>query len=208
MYLTKKEPLLCWEKVFGNTNPVEIEIGSGKGRFIVRRALENPRINLIGIERALKFYRILKQNVSRASLDNVRLVRCDAHIFLGFFVPPNSVSACHIYFPDPWPKTRHHKRRLVTPDFMDILHRCLSEGATVYFATDVKDYFDRIVQVVEHCDGWHKHDSISLTPGDTDPEQAPTSYERKYLIQGRQIFKTAYQKQRNGEDTAAAPKNP
>lgn len=194
MLLSEKGNRLCRENIFGNSNPVEIEIGSGRGRFLIRRAVQNPLINLIGIERALKFYRILKEKVGNLSLKNVRVVHSEAEIFIRLFIPPQSVSVFHVYFPDPWPKTRHRKRRIVKRDFMDMLHNHLVDEGLVCFATDYKDYFDWIVRVVGSCEGWEKVYCKSLNPEDADPEEAPTSYERKYIMQGRQIYKAAYKK--------------
>ncbi|MCX8042894.1 MAG: tRNA (guanosine(46)-N7)-methyltransferase TrmB [Desulfobacterota bacterium] len=183
---------LCWEHVFGNRYPVEIEIGSGKGKFIIRSAHAHPDKNFLGIERAGKFYRILKERALRAGISNIRIVRCDAAYFLRKYIPAASVHAYHIYFPDPWPKKRHHKRRLVTQEFIALLSETLMPGGHLFFATDFREYFEIITMHARACPTIQEILCTTILPGTVDPEQAPTNYERKYLMQGREIYKAAY----------------
>ena len=93
-----------WAELFGNMNPVEIEIGCGKGRFIINSAMKYPDINYVGIERALRYFRFMKERSAKRNLTNIRVLQDDAGYFIERFVPDHSVTACHIYFPDPWPK--------------------------------------------------------------------------------------------------------
>ncbi|MDP6054584.1 MAG: tRNA (guanosine(46)-N7)-methyltransferase TrmB, partial [Candidatus Latescibacteria bacterium] len=117
-----------WAELFGNMNPVEIEIGCGKGRFIINSAMKYPDINYVGIERALRYFRFMKERSAKRNLTNIRVLQDDAGYFIERFVPDHSVTACHIYFPDPWPKKRHRKRRLFKQDFLRHIERTLISG--------------------------------------------------------------------------------
>jgi len=185
---------LAWSVLFGNPNPVEIELGCGKGRFIIQSARQNPGVNYFGIERSAKFFRVLKLRASAAGLANIRLLRWEAAYFLGKYVPPASVQACHIYFPDPWPKKRHRKRRLVDQGFVACVATCLRPGGSLLLATDFDDYFEQMVASARACPELQELHIRSITPAEADPEQAATNYERKYLLQGRTIYKAAYSK--------------
>jgi len=183
-----------WHQIFGNKKPVEIEIGSGKGRFIIQRSIAYPDRNYLGIERAQKYFRILKQRVVQSSALNVRLIRTDAAHFIRTYVPLCSVSAYHIYFPDPWPKKRHHKRRLITPEFLAILAATLVPGGSIFFATDFKEYFDLMISHARSCASLQETLCTTVSPSTVNPEYATTHYERKYLLHSRDIFKAAYEK--------------
>ncbi len=189
------ENRLVWQDVFGNRNPVEIEIGCGKGRFLLRSAAEHPGRNYLGIEKASRFFRITHKRAVSAGLSNIRLYRGEADLFIRTCVPAASVSAFHILFPDPWPKKRHRKRRLVTTDFMRLLHGCLETGGSVRVATDFHDYFLQMLDAGRRTDGFAGLYCRTETPDSADPEKADTNYERKYLLQGLTIFKAAFKKQ-------------
>jgi len=186
--------LTSWSALFGNSNPVELELGCGKGRFIIQSARQNPAVNYLGIERSAKFFRILRQRSSAAGLANIRLLRWEAAYFLGKYVPSASVQACHIYFPDPWPKKRHHKRRLINQGFIACVAASLQPGGSLLLATDFADYFEQMLASARACSGLQEVYHKIIAPAEADPEQAATNYERKYLLQGRTIYKAAYSK--------------
>src|SRR5512137_837050 len=125
---------LDFVRIFGRTGPVHMEIGSGKGTFLVAQARAQPDVNFLGIEWARKFYRHAVDRIGRWGLGNVRIIRTDAATFLREFVPPESVDCFHIYFPDPWPKKRHHKRRLLQALNMEVLIRRLKPGGELRIA--------------------------------------------------------------------------
>lgn len=183
---------LDWAALFGTDAPVEIEIGSGKGRFLIRSAGGHPERNYLGIERSLKFFRLLKQRVQQAELGNVRVLRAEADHFLRTYVPRASVSALYVLFPDPWPKKRHRKRRLVNDAFMALVAEVLVPGGTITLATDFDDYFEQMLAVGRACAGMDEKLVRTIRSGDVDPEQAPTSYARKYLIEGRPLYQVVY----------------
>jgi len=111
------EEAFDWNQLFSNSHPVEIEIGCGRGMFIIKSALENPEINFLGIEKSARFFRMFKERVVKSGAHNIRIMRTEAAYLMKKFVPANSVKAVHVYFPDPWPKKRHRKRRLVNGSF-------------------------------------------------------------------------------------------
>ncbi|MCX5895462.1 MAG: tRNA (guanosine(46)-N7)-methyltransferase TrmB [Proteobacteria bacterium] len=183
-----------WKAIFGNTNPVEIEIGCGRGMFIIKSALENPEVNYLGIEKSLSFFRMLKEQVKKSTAENIRLIRGEAFYLFKKFVPQHSVRTLHIYFPDPWPKKRHHKRRLVNAAFFEAAVNALMPQGCIFIATDFQDYFAGILQAARACQGLEELSCQEISPQNSNPETARTSYERKYLIQGRTICKASYRK--------------
>jgi tRNA (guanine-N7-)-methyltransferase len=192
--LSQFEDKLDWSTLFGNSNPIEIELGCGKGRFIIRSAQENPGINYLGVEKSGKYSRVLKQRVLKSGVQNIRLLRGEAAYFITKFIPPASVQAFHIYFPDPWPKKRHHKRRLVNTGFVEKAKSSLAANGCIFYATDFEDYFNQMLDVSRTCKGIEEVFCKVVQPPEADPEGADTNYERKYMIQGRTIYKAAFKK--------------
>src|SRR5262249_50332786 len=139
---------LDWRTVFGNDNPVEVEIGFGKGLYLVRVAQESPATNFLGIEVVRKYQLFTATRLAKRGLRNVRLALADARWFLKARVPPASLQAIHVYYPDPWWKKRHHKRRVFTAEFAAACERCLRPGGRLYVVTDVAEYFQLITGLV------------------------------------------------------------
>ena len=188
------EEAFDWNQLFGNSRPVEIEIGCGRGMFIIKRALENPQINFLGIEKSARFFRMLAERVKKSGAHNIRLLRTEAAYLMKKFVPANSVKAVHVYFPDPWPKKRHRKRRLVNGSFFESVARILLPDGLFFFATDFQDYFDEIITIAPSCHGLKRESDEELSPPVVNPDAAATTYERKYLIQGKVIYRAVYKK--------------
>lgn len=200
LYTRQLDDGMTLADLFGNARPLEIEIGAGRGRFLIKSARDNPQVNYLGIERAYKFFHYTKQRVAAAGLANVRLLRAEAHSFLRGYVPDNAVRAFHIYFPDPWPKTRHRRRRLMTPEFFDLLRDRLAPGGAVHLATDVADYFDIMRRAGRGCPGLEELYCRSVDPAGTDPETAATHYERRFFLHGLPIYRAGF-----GRPPAPAP---
>ena len=181
---------LSWERLFGNPNPVELEIGTGKAGFLLRRAQSHPDRNFFGIEWASKYLRFAVDRMQRWGVSNVRLVRMDAAYFIEALCPRGSLSALHVYHPDPWPKRRHHKRRLFQRPFVDAAVACLEPGARWAVQTDHADYFEHIRQVL------HGHPELEEVPFE-DPEsgavpmRVDSNYEIKYRRAGRPVYRIA-----------------
>jgi len=181
-------------QVFGRSGPVQIEIGSGKGTFLVAQAQTQPEVNFLGIEWARKFYRHAVDRIGRWGLHNVRILRADAATFLRDFVPADSVDCFHIYFPDPWPKKRHHKRRFLQASNLEVLIRCLKPGGEIRIATDHADYFEQIQEVTSACGERLERIEFERPAGAREGELTGTNYERKYVKQSRPIYVLAVRK--------------
>ncbi len=180
--------------LFGRSGPIHIEIGSGKGTFLLNQAKSIPGDNFLGIEWARKYYRYAVDRIGRWGLTNVRIIRTDAAVFIRDFVPDNCVDCFHIYFPDPWPKKRHHKRRFLCQENLEHLIRCLKNGGKLQIATDHADYFEQIKTVfASRSDVLEELDFASTAGADTG-EWVGTNFERKYLKDNRPIYTLAARK--------------
>ncbi len=197
------EVALSWEelgdtidfaRIFGRAGPVHIEIGSGKGTFLVAQAKAQPEVNFLGIEWARKFYRHAVDRIGRWGLRNVRILRAEAATFLREAVPADSVDCFHVYFPDPWPKKRHRKRRFLQSANLEVLIRCLKPGGEIRIATDHADYFEQIRQVTSAYGGTLQEIEFARPAAAREGELTGTNYERKYVRQSRPIYTAAFRK--------------
>lgn len=171
--------------------PLELEIGCGKGGFLLARARAHPEVHFLGIEWANQFFLYSVDRMVRWEMKNVRLMRTDAKQLVMRHLAPECLSALHLYHPDPWPKKRHHKRRLVQRDFADAAARCLRRGALWYIQSDHEEYFLEIRDVLD------AHPEFEcLAPAAVEaafgPEWAGTNFEKKYRLEGRAIFRAVY----------------
>jgi tRNA (guanine-N7-)-methyltransferase len=181
-------------RIFGRPGPVHIEIGCGKAAFLLNEAAAQPQANFLGIERANRYYRYAVDRIGRWALTNVRIIRTDAAHFLADFVPPGSVDCLHIYFPDPWPKRRHNKRRLFVAANLDRLIRALKTGGTIKVATDHAEYFESITMLFKNNSGKVEPTEFLPATGAAEGERVGTNFERKYLKQNRPIYTIAVRK--------------
>jgi len=182
-------------QIFGRAGPIHVEIGSGKGTFLLNQAKARPGDNFLGIEWARKYYRYAVDRIGRWGLTNVRIIRTDAAAFLADFIGEASVECFHIYFSDPWPKKRHHKRRFICPANLEHLIRCLRTGGQLKIATDHAEYFEQIKTVLTGA-GDDKLQEIDFLPtaGADAGEWVGTNFERKYLKDQRPIYTLAVRK--------------
>ena len=176
-------------EVFPQSRPLEVELGCGDASFLVDYARLRRDRNFIGVERLLGRIRKLDRKGRRAGLDNLRGVRIESSYFLRYLLPPNAAAALHIYFPDPWPKRRHLKNRLVNERFPEIARRALAPGGVVYLRTDDRNYFEQMITVFTAGSAFH--------PVDTPPELGglPTDFEADFQRHGVQTLRAAYQLQ-------------
>jgi tRNA (guanine-N7-)-methyltransferase len=164
-----------------------MEIGCGKGKFLVARALENPGTNFLGIDRVSKFMNLGKTRAEKRKLPNIRFIRAEAKAFLTDAVAPASVSIFHIYFSDPWPKRRHQPRRVITADFLRLLHSRLAPGGLLEIATDDQDYFSAIKKTIASTTELWENVRETINERILD-SMNKTSYEIKWAAEGRALF--------------------
>jgi len=180
--------------IFGHPGRVHIEIGSGKGTFLVNQAKVMPDENFLGIEWANKYYRYAVDRIGRWELKNIRIIRTEAAGFIADSVPDDSVSCYHIYFPDPWPKKKHHKRRLLCPANLHQLVRTLQTNGQIRIATDHADYFEEIKKLAATQGEMLEEIEFLPTAGAEDGERTGTNYERKFLKRKIPIYTLALKK--------------
>jgi tRNA (guanine-N7-)-methyltransferase len=185
---------LNFEDIFGRSAPVHIEIGSGKGTFLVNQAKYQPETDFIGIEWAGRYYRFAVDRIGRWNLTNVRIIRTNAVPYIAQCVPDSSVDCFHIYFPDPWPKKRHNKRRFFSSANTGQLLRALKLGGAIRVATDHAEYFEQIKAVFASKADCLEQIDFLPNPGVQIGEWAGTNFERKYLKENRPIYTIAVRK--------------
>lgn len=186
-----QKPEACrgnWAQVFGNTNPIEIEVGMGKGKFIMELAGTHPNVNYIGIERYSSV--LLRGLEKRAGLElnNIYFMCVDAASMADIFAP-GEVSRIYLNFSDPWPKDRHAKRRLTSPAFMSVYDKILAPGGTVEFKTDNRELFEYSLESIPAA-GWDilTH-TFDLHNSPMAEGNVMTEYETKFAGQGKPICK-------------------
>jgi tRNA (guanine-N7-)-methyltransferase len=189
-YLEPTGPLV-WAECFGNDHPVELEVGSGKGLFLITAATRHPERNYCGIEMARKYARLTAERLAKRHLDNARLLRADARIVLRDCIAAASLDAVHIYFPDPWWKRRHQKRRVFTAAFLAQVERVVRPGGALYLATDVAEYFQTMQALVAARPAFDSLPPPLELPPQHDLDYL-TNFERKYRQGGRPIFRAQY----------------
>jgi tRNA (guanine-N7-)-methyltransferase len=179
--------------LFAGPGPVELEIGSGKGGFLLRMARAHPDRNYLGIEWANEYYKYSADRMARWGMGNVRILRTDARHFVIHRLPPACLAAIHVYHPDPWPKKRHHKRRLFTAEFTEAAVRVLQPGGRLAVQTDHAEYFEQIRAVTAA-----RPELVPVSFDDPDfgaaEERTDTNYEVKYLREGRTIHRLAFRR--------------
>jgi tRNA (guanine-N7-)-methyltransferase len=172
--------------LFPTDQPLEVELGSGDASFLADYARLHPAHNFIGVERLLGRLRKLDRKGRRAALTNLRGVRIESSYFLEYLLPPGSATALHIYFPDPWPKRKHRRHRLINKRFPVLARQALAPGGTVYLRTDDEDYFQQMVAVFEPCKDFRPVD----TPGDL--AGLFTDFEKDFQARGVRTLRAAY----------------
>lgn len=177
--------------IFGNTNPIVIEIGFGMGDATAKLAKANPNINYIGIEVHRPGVGKLLSEIKRLDLKNLYIIEHDALEVLEYMVGDNSINGFHIFFPDPWPKKRHHKRRLVQRPRTNLIARKLAAGGYIYFVTDWLEYAEFALEELTNTPMLkNKYEGFA----EPQPWRAQTKFERKGLSQDRPITELYFEK--------------
>ena len=180
------EPLNL-EELFSSPQPLEVELGCGDASFLLEFAQQNPEKNFIGVERLLGRIAKLDRKGRRAGLTNLRGVRIESAYFLQYLLPPHSADAIHIYFPDPWPKKRHHKNRLINEEFPALARAALQPGGKVFLRTDDVPYFSQMTEVFNAAKYFCERETPPALAG------VLTDFEKDFLARGIQTRRAAYQ---------------
>lgn len=180
--------------IFGREAPLEVEVGSGKGLFLTSAAAAMPERDFVGIELAGKYARFAAARLLKRGLTNACVIEGDGPRVFSERLPDASLAAVHVYFPDPWWKARHKKRRLMTAAFLGNVERTLAEGGRLHFWTDVREYFETTLELV--------HSSTRLAGPFDVPERPPehdldyrTNFERRTRLAGEPVYRAEFVKQ-------------
>ena len=185
--------LPAWNEIFANGNPLALEIGCGTGHFVAQMAHLHPEWNFIAVDYYNKGCLKTSKRVDKAGLDNVRVVRAEARSFIERCIPRRSLQAVVINCPDPWPKKRHRKRRLVNVDFVGYLSEFMLPGGDFHFATDFDDYGEDVARFMPHLPGFAN--CLSPDPFRHALEGYPLSkYMLKFMDAGKQIYFIHYRR--------------
>jgi tRNA (guanine-N7-)-methyltransferase len=175
------EPLV-FPKIFENGSPVEVDLGSGSGKFLIEAGGRFPNRNFLGIERLLGRVRKTRRKACRLQLANVRVLRLEIDYAVRYLLPPNSVTRFHLSFPDPWPKRRHHNRRLVNEEFLQAIASALTPEGEFWIKTDHAEYFRQIEKNLALVNWMF----VQVTWEDEYP---PTDFETEFMAQNLPIYR-------------------
>ena len=171
---------------------MELEIGFGKGRFLLAEAARHPERHYLGIESAQEYYRFARDRAGRRGLGNVTVACGEALYLVATCMAPGSAQALHVYFPDPWPKARHQRRRLLNAENVDLVLGLLAPGGVLYFASDHAEYADSVRELFSTLPGTRMRERFEPWP-----DGARTNYEVKYEAEGRPIVRLELTKERD-----------
>ena len=172
--------------LFAREQRMEVELGCGDGSFLAEYARRNPERNFIGVERLLGRIQKLDRKGRRAGLANLRGVRIESSYFLQWLLPSRSALALHVYFPDPWPKQKHRRHRLINEHFPALARAALAPGGGVYLRTDDADYFQQMTEVFGGSGDFREMETPS------ELAELPTDFEREFNAKGIRTLRAAY----------------
>jgi tRNA (guanine-N7-)-methyltransferase len=177
---------LSLPKLFRRNAPVHVDLGCGDGSFLLSLAQENPDKNFLGVERLLK--RVRSSDRKAAQLNNVRILRTETSFLVQHLLRPEAVEAFYLLFPDPWPKRRHHRRRLVRPDFLAAIWTALSSDGSFFIATDHDEYFVWICKLVLQSR------RFAVIDHELGPRLPMTTFEKKFTNTGSSVHRLGLRK--------------
>ena len=186
--------------IFGRVAPLQVDLGCGDGSFLCELAQLHPDRDFLGIDRLVG--RVAKACRKAIAVENVRILNVESSYAVGYLLPEGSVETFYLMFPDPWPKRRHHRRRIVTKDFLESTHRALENGGILQIATDQFDYFRQIerlahassLQISEKLDGLKPSSLGEETSSGKNNNFPLTKFERRFSALGAPIYRLALRK--------------
>lgn len=189
-------PRLSWSasEVFGNERPVHIEYCSGNGQWIGERAKQNPHVNWVAVEKLFERARKIWLKIHREEIPNLYVVFGEAVTFTRHYIEPNSVQAAYVNFPDPWPKLRHAKHRLVQVEFLKELQKGVVDQGTATFVTDDWPYAQQMLEEISHCPAW-KPLALPQRYATDWPNYGDSFFKDLWASKGRTIYYLPFEKQ-------------
>ena len=181
----------AWSEFFPADQPVEVEIGIGKGRFLLEAAEKRPEINHVGVEWANKYLRFAESRAQRRGLENIRFVRIDARAMMSS-IPDRSVQTFYVFYPDPWPKKRHHKRRFLREDMATELARVFVDAGKLHVATDHDDYWEALQPVFDEHPEFERQERFGGAEFPLAEGEPLTHFEIKYAIEERKRHRASW----------------
>jgi tRNA (guanine-N7-)-methyltransferase len=181
------------EVLFGREAPLEVEVGTGKGLFLQTAATAVPQHDFLGVEIAQKYARFAAARLARLELPNALVVNGDAQRLFAELMPDDSLSSVHVYFPDPWWKKRHHKRRVMNERFVCDVARTLLPHGVLHFWTDVEEYFDASIDLITQHTALVRSGPVEETPA-THSLDYRTHYERRTRLGQQPVYRAEYRK--------------
>jgi tRNA (guanine-N7-)-methyltransferase len=181
------------EALFGRSADLAVEVGSGKGLFLARAAAEQPAVDFLGIEAAASYARLAALRLATAGVSNARVVCGDARRFFIELLPDRSCLAVHIYFPDPWWKKRHHKRRIMDEPFLRDVERTLKPGGSLHFWTDVESYFHAALETIHRATHLEGPLPVAERQAEHDMDYH-THFERRMRLAGKPVYRASFRR--------------
>ena len=177
---------LSKEEIFETNRPLEIDLGCGDGSFLVAMASHYQERNFLGVERLLGRVRKVIRKAEKSSLLNLKVLRLELSYTIEWLLPDHCASRMHLLFPDPWPKKKHHKRRMVNQSFCESLVRILKEDGEFLFKTDHPDYFEESMLTLENFD------LLKQVAWNTDDFYPVTDFEKIWTKEGKEIYSARF----------------
>lgn len=173
--------------------PFEVDVGTAHGDFLLARAEARPDLNLIGLELRKPFVDRVNARIARRELPNAHVVRCNANFSFGELFPARSLRRVYVHFPDPWFKKRHHKRRVMTPDFVRALWTSLNGQGELRFMTDYAEYAAEVQAQMVATPGWENPFGAGA-PAPADPDLPQSHREEWHVSQGHPVHRYTWRK--------------
>jgi tRNA (guanine-N7-)-methyltransferase len=191
-------PRPCTAKtLFGRAGPLEVEVGSGKGLFLRNAAAARPEVNFLGIEVAKKYAEFAAAGLAKAGLANALMVQGDGLRVFQELIPDDSLAAVHVYFPDPWWKKRHRRRRVMRESFLRDIERTLRPGGSLHFWTDVEEYFQTSLALLASETTLLGPLPVPETPAEHDMAYR-THFERRVRLASEAVYRSEFRKAAGG----------